>query len=281
MPAKEIIIAVHVDLSKSFVDIDGSFYCGTTEKQKENAARLAGAAAWNLYCTDLHPMTSLEFEINGGLYPMHSVPRADELDMAAYGLEGKTASPRLTEVVEKAVDKSLAGIHVSRQVYYQEADGSLSFTPEDVEATFGLPIISGEQFLNADYGYVVMPKFFFDATRLTVDMEIGSKSDHPSIPTENLNVFSLIRRKYGGDVKLTFIVPSVVENICTHHTASGLRQDFPKARVIVPSDATTPLAGVKLGFETGLQVSAACGALAKDIGIEYLSTDNILSDLAG
>jgi hypothetical protein len=278
MTDKEIIV-VHVDLSKSFVDPVGTFYCGTTEEQKANAARLAAAADWNLYCTDLHPMSSNEFSINGGLYPLHSVPRADELDMAAYGLAGKTASPRLTEVVAERIDRSCAGIYAPRQLYYQEPDGSLSFTPEDVEATFGLPIITEEQFLSGGYTYVVMPKYFFDSTRLTIDPDLEAAPAPPGVPRRNLTVFSLIKKRRKRGEGLVFIVPSVVENICTHHTASGIRQDFPLARVIIPSDAVTPLAGVGLGFETGSQVGIACTGLARDIGIEYKTTERIVAEL--
>jgi hypothetical protein len=275
---KTKIISVIVDLTETFVDPDGSFYCGTTPEQKLNAARLARLADWNLSCPDLHPMTSLEFNINGGLYPIHSVPRPDELDLARYGLAGKSVRPRLTKVLHDAIDHSRASIYVPRQVYFQERDDSLSYTPDDVEVTFDLPIITAEQFLDKDFTYLIQPKFFFDATRLTVDPKINRKLDDPRIPAINENAFSLIKRKYGRDNSLVFVVPSVVENICTHHIASGIRQEFPDARVIVPSDATTPLAGVGLGFTHPSEVAAACAALAVDIGIEYKTTDEIVSE---
>ena len=280
MAGERVVIAVHVDLSESFVDPNGSFYCGAGGEQLRNAAELAGIADWNLYCTDLHPTTSAEFAVNSGLYPIHSVVRPLELDLSKFGLEGKTVSPALTATVLEAVDSSRTAIYVPRQVYFQEADGSLSFAPDDVEATFGARIVSEEQFLGSDWGLVIMPKYFFDATRLTVGVDIGAGTGDPRIPAANLNVFSLIKRKHGAGAGLVFVVPSVVENICTHHTAAGLRQDFPAARVIIPADATMPLAGVGLGFEDAEAAGATCRALACDIGVEYLTTERIRSELA-
>ncbi|HUX07440.1 MAG TPA: hypothetical protein VMX35_09015 [Acidobacteriota bacterium] len=273
-------ISVIVDMTETFVDPDGSFYCGTTPQEKENAAAIARLADWNLSCPDLHPMTSLEFEINGGLYPIHSVPRPEAIDLKKYGLQGKSIRPRLTRVLHDAIDRSRAGVYVPRQVYFQEPDGSLSYSPADVEVTFGLPIITAERFLAEDFTYLIQPKYFFDATRLSAGASSRRTTGEPRIPEVNENVFSLIKRKYRSDAGLAFFVPSVVENICTHHTAAGIRMEFPNARVIVPTDATTPLAGVGLGFERAADVAAACRGLALDIGIEYKSTAEIVSEFS-
>ncbi len=277
---ERIIISVIVDMTETFVDPHGSFYCGTTPRQKENAAAIARLAHWNLSCPDLHPMTSLEFNINGGLYPIHSVPRPDDIDLRKYGLEGKSVRPRLTRVLHDAIDRTNPGVYVPRQVYFQEPDGSLSYSPADVEATFGLPIITAERFLAEDFTYIIQPKFFFDATRLTVNPPIHLTAGATRIPDANENIFSLIKRKFPNQAALVFIVPSVVENICTLHTTAGIRQEFPHARVIVPSDATTPLAGVGLGFEKPEDVARSCGALAVDIGIEYKTTAGIVSEFS-
>lgn len=278
MSKSRILITTHVDLSEAFVDSNGSFYAGTTAEQLARAAELAGIADWNLFCSDLHPISSPEFVINGGLYPIHNVPRPDELDLEKYNLMGRTASPKLTAAVHEAVDKTSIGVFVPRQVYFQEADGTLSFTPDDIEATYNARIITDKQFLDGEYTYIIQPKYFFDATRLTINPVISRQADEPRIPEKNQNVFGLIKLKYARDTDLVFIIPSVVENICTHHTAAGIRQDFPEARVIIPSDAITPLAGVGLGFEKPEDVGSACRALAVDIGIEYKTTEEIRAE---
>lgn len=273
------IINVFTDFSRTFVDPDGSFYCGTTEEQRRNAAAIAAIGDLNLFCSDLHPLDSWEFAINGGLYPIHAVPRADELNMAEFNLEGKTASPQLTAVVHDAVDSSISGIYAPRQIYFQSPGGKLSYKPEDVEATFGLPIVAEKRILDEEFTYLVQPKYFFDATRISIRSDFAD-AGIPRIPKVNKTVFSMLRKKYPDDRDLVFIIPSVVENICTHHTAAGLKLDFPLARIIVPDDATTPLAGVGLGFDTAKDVKKACRGLARDIGIDYLSTEEILKEFS-
>ena len=192
----ETVIAVHVDLAQSFVDPNGSFYCGTTPKQLSNAAEIARLADWNLYCTDLHPLDSLEFAVNGGLYPIHNVPRPRELDLAKLGIEGLNPSPEPSVVLREAVDDSRAGIYVPRQVYFQ--GGSQCYGPDDVEATFGLPIITAEDFAAGDYTLVIQPKYFFDATRLAVGSEAPKANLDARIPEQNENVFSFIARRHPG-----------------------------------------------------------------------------------
>lgn len=273
------IINVFTDFSRTFVDPDGSFYCGTTEKHRQNAAKIATIGDLNLFCSDLHPLDSWEFAINGGLYPLHAVPRADELDMRKFGLEGKTASPQLTASVLEAVNTTKSGIYVPRQTYFQSPAGKPSYGPDDVAATFGLPIVPEQRILEEEITYLVQPKYFFDATRITIRTDFAT-TEVPGIPEENKTVFSLLRQKYPDDRDLVFIVPSVVENICTHHTASGLKLEFPLARIIIPEDATTPLAGVGLGFAAAAEVKKACQGLARDIGIDYLSTDEILAEFS-
>ena len=116
MAGERVVIAVHVDLSQSFVDPNGSFYCGAGGERLRNAAELAGIADWNLYCTDLHPATSAEFAVNGGLYPVHNLVRPLELDLSRFGLEGKTVSPAPAAALLEAVGSVRTAIYVPRQV---------------------------------------------------------------------------------------------------------------------------------------------------------------------
>jgi hypothetical protein len=58
-----------IDWSKSFVDENGSFYCGTTDEQKRNAAEIIERAEMVIATMDLHPVSAPEHAVNGGLNP--------------------------------------------------------------------------------------------------------------------------------------------------------------------------------------------------------------------
>src|SRR3989344_1474325 len=74
------IVANLIDWSKSFVDDNGSFYCGTTEEQKRNAAAIVEIADLVINTTDLHPVNAPEFNTNGGLYPSHNLVSPGRFD---------------------------------------------------------------------------------------------------------------------------------------------------------------------------------------------------------
>jgi len=141
---KRIYMAALTDLSESFVDENGAFYCGSTKEHKENAARIVKGVIANdgivVFNTDLHPYTSWEFNINGGPYLPHNMPKKfwEQAYQQHIELAGKSISPELTEVVKDAVKGLKTGIFAPRHVYFQEKDKQkLSFTPENVEGTFG------------------------------------------------------------------------------------------------------------------------------------------------
>ena len=283
---EKVLIVTLVDWSKSFVDQNGSFYSGTTVSQKKNAASATEVADMVIFNTDLHPTTSEENAINGGLYPAHNIggfwrygpefvyfvtPAGKELLLGT-----KTMSPELTAEIQAALRNRKAAIIVPRDVYYQSGTKKPWISPRDVERTFGGKVVSLRAFLRGDQTYVIAPKQYFDATRLDSDVTLPSKR-HPGIPAINYNVYSILAKKFPKeDFELVFVNTGVVEGICRLHTSIGLRQMFKSSRVINLTDATTPLVGEGLGFGTAQQSRDAYVRVCKDVGVEYMTTAKFL-----
>lgn len=287
---KNIRIANLIDWSESFVDADGSFYCGTTDEQKRNAAQIVERADLVIAAMDLHPVTAPEHAVNGGLYPVHNAVKPWEYrpdfvymktdDGNAVQLGDKTLSPRLTRILRDAAVKRQAGLIVPRGVYFQGENRSVFCVPADIEATFENKIITKETFLTGAYDYITAPKQYFDATRLDSDIMLP-EDGIDGVPVLNFNVFSLLKKKFPDHrYRLIFINTGVVEGICRLHTSIGLRQMFPFDRIINISNATTPLYGVGLGYKNAEESRQASTRVCRDIGIEYMTTQECLKELA-
>ncbi len=150
---KVILISNLIDWSKSFVDENGSFYCGTTEEQKRNAAQIIQLADLVISTLDLHPVTAPEHMINGGLYPVHNAVKpwrydADFIynispDGEEQRLEDKTVSPELTAILHEAASfNRKAALMVPRGVYFQGEHDAIFCTPADIEETYRQKIVS-------------------------------------------------------------------------------------------------------------------------------------------
>jgi len=284
---ERVLIVTLVDWSKSFVDRNGSFYSSTTAKQKQNAAMAADLADLVVFSTDLHPITSEENAINGGLYPAHNIGDYWKYDRdfvyfvtpsgKRLTLGSRTMSPELTRDIEDTLMNRKAGVVVPREVYFQGGAETPWVSPKEVEKTFGKKIVSAKAFLKGNQTFVVAPKQYFDATRLDSDI-IMPRRPYKGIPELNYNIYSLLRLKYPAkSYELVFVNTGVVEGICRLHTSIGLRQMFKSSRVINLTDATTPLVGVGLGFGTAQQSRDAYVRVCKDVGVEYMSTAKFLS----
>lgn len=274
---KKLYVGVNIDWSKSFVDSNGGFYCGTTEEQKKLAAELMPQLDLVVNTTDFHSIKSKEFKINGGIWPLHNVAEFREIDVTDYGLnDGMTISPEQTDIIDKEIDKSLTGIVVSRHVYFQGGE-DLAFSPDLVEKAFGHKIITPEEFMREKFTYLIAPKTHFDAT--TVVSEFGLPNKRISrVPDQEYTVFDLIQEKYGKNHEIVYIGTGVVDNICRHYTTTGLKQKY-GSRVVNLVGATTELYGIGLGFENKQQVRDSCERIQKDIGIEHKTLDEILLEL--
>lgn len=285
---KQVIIVNLIDWSKSFVDDNGSFFCGTTAAQKERAGEVAELGDLVVFSTDTHPLGSDEFAVNGGLYPAHNVVgHLDKNHEFEYfvtksgerlKLGEKTMSSELTTEIQKHIEGRRKGMIVPKEIYYQDGVSQPWFSPHDVEENFNTKIVKGDDFLNGSLDYVIAPKHAFDATRLESDIVLPGKVAE-GIPAVNFNIFSLLRLKYPVDeYELTFVNTGVVEGICRLHTSIGLRQMFKSSRVINLTDATTPLAGIGMGFDTPEQSRDAAMRVCKDVGVEYMTTDEFLRE---
>ena len=279
-----------IDWSKSFVDENGSFYSGTTDEQKMNAARIIEKSEIVIATMDLHPVTAPEHAVNGGLYPVHNAVNPWEYgpdfvylistDGEPLRLGDKTLSPELTGILGDAASNRKSGIIVPREVYFQERNDDVFCNPSDIEATFHCKIINKNEFLEGDFDYITAPKQYFDATRLDSDIMLPDK-EIPGVPAFNFNVYSLLKKKFPPHkYELVFINTGVVEGICRLHTSIGLRQMFPFDRIINISDATTPLYGVGLGYNTAEESRQASTRVCKDIGIEYMTTGECLKEFS-
>ncbi len=277
-----------IDWSQSFVDKNGSFYCGTTPEQKRNAAQIVKLSDLVINSMDLHPVTAPEHAVNGGLYPVHNAAKywqygPDFVYMKTHEgkyleLGEKTLSPELTEILQESAASRKGGIIAPRGVYFQGENKTAFCRPEDIEETFNFKIISKEDFLEMDFDYITAPKQYFDATRLDSDISLPD-DEIAGVPQQNFNIYSLLKRKFPSDkYELIFINTGVVEGICRLHTSIGLRQMFPFDRIINISNATTPLYGVGLGYDTPDQSRQASTRVCKDIGIEYMTTEECVKE---
>lgn len=288
---KEIIrICNLIDWSKSFVDKNGSFYAGTTDGQKQNAASIIRWSHLVINNMDLHPVTAPEHAVNGGLYPVHNAVKPWEYgpdfvyNVTTQGEEltlgEKTVSPELTDILNGAVSQRKSGLLVPRSVYFQGESSNAFCTPADIEETFKQGLITKEEFMDGHFEYIVAPKQYFDATRLDSDISLPA-TVIDRVPRQNFNIYSLLKMKYPPErFQLIFINTGVVEGICRLHTSIGLRQMFPFDRIINISNATTPLYGVGLGYETADESRQASMQVCRDIGIEYMTTEECIAEFS-
>jgi hypothetical protein len=286
---KTIHIVNLIDWSKSFVDENGSFYCGTNDEQKRNAAGITERADIVIAAMDLHPVSAPEHTINGGLYPVHNAVKPWQYgpdfvymvtgDGEKFKLGDKTLSPELTGILSDTATGRKGGIIVPREVYFQGENQSVFCRPEDIEDTYHQNIITKEEFLVENYDYITAPKQYFDATRLDSIISLPD-TEIDGVPPENFNVYSLLKIKFPPHAfDLVFINTGVVEGICRLHTSIGLRQMFPFDRIINISNATTPLYGIGLGYRSAEESRQASTRVCKDIGIEYMTTEECLEEL--
>ncbi len=283
MGKEEIVMARTViqnliDWGKSFVDENGSFYCGTTEEQKRTAANVASDADLWLYLPDVHTRTSSEFAVNGGLYPVHNLVRKDWRDLDKLGVEaGKTVSPELTDVLQEIVRGKPSGLLVPRHVFYQDYDGGEAkpaFGYRDVCDTFGVEKLRAQELMDGYTKYVINAKHMFNGAALQSTAWLGKS--HEMLPEDDANVFALLKRKYGQGKDLVINHTGVVTGICIYQTASGVKQIFPKAEVNIISDATTQLLVKELGFGDKEQADKAVRSMCKQVGVNYITSGEYL-----
>lgn len=272
-------INVLVDWGKAFVDPNGSFYCGTTEEQKDKAVQVSSAADLMIYLSDVHTRTSTEFIVNGGLYPAHNLIMKDQYELEKLGVEiGKTTSPQLTEKLHDLVKDKRSGLVVSRHVFFQDYNGEIepqpAFALENIEETFGVQRLNKGEFLDGGIDYVVNAKHMFNGVLLQSAEFAG---EFPGVvPSRESNIFTWLKQKYGQGRDLQLDFTGVVMGVCIYQCATGAKQMFPKATVNVIADACTHLIYAPLGIadeDTGNFVGQK---MCQQVGVNYLSTAEFL-----
>jgi hypothetical protein len=271
-------INVLVDWGKSFVDKEGSFYCGTTDEQKEKAVQINQQADMTIYFADVHSRSSSEFSCNGGLYPAHNLVKKDAKSLEDLDVEsGKVVSPELTDPLQYLVKDRSSGLIVPRHVFFQDYNGEEyprpCFSFEDVEETFGVQKLKPQEFLDGRIDYIINAKHMFNGAGYQVTDFIGEVEGVPSI---EMNALTLLKQKYGQGQGLNFDVTGVVMGICIYQTASGIKQIFPKADVSVISDACTHLIYEPLGIPDESIGNDVAQRMCAQVGINYLSTEEYL-----
>ncbi len=274
------IIQVMVDWGRAFVDPNGSFYCGTTDEQKDIAVKIiSGGDLW-LFLSDVHSRRSSEFQVNGGSYQTHNLVKRDWYDLELLGVaEGKTVSPELTDPLNDIVKSLPSGLIVPRHVFLQDYDGESlnkitpAFSFEDVENTFGARRLVPVEFLDGKIKYVINAKHFFNGAGLQSTEWMGNI---PGIPTIEMNAFTLIKEMYGKGRDIDFNLTGVVMGICMYQTGSGIKQIFPNANVNIIADGATHLLVPSLGFSNEREANSALQAMCKQVGVNYITSREYL-----
>ncbi|MBM3199548.1 hypothetical protein FJZ53_01335 [Candidatus Woesearchaeota archaeon] len=273
-------ITTWVDWGKAFVDDNGSFYAGTTLKQKQNAKKASEGSNMYILLSDVHTKESSEFAVNGGLYPVHNLLLKDQPHANKLGVpEGKTTSPQLTDMLLELVKDKRAGLIVPRHVFFQDYNGEPAekvkpaFSFKDVEETFGIRKLDAEECLDGGIEYVVNAKHFFNGAGLQSTEWLGHVE---GVPDMEMNIFTLLKQRYGLGKGLEFNINGVVMGICIYQTASGIRQIFPKSEVNIILDASTHLLVKELGFSKKKKADDAITAMCKQVGINYLTTKDYI-----
>jgi hypothetical protein len=268
-------INVLVDWGSAFTDTNGSFYCGTTEDQKDNAVKINKNADETIYFSDIHSRDSSEFLINGGLYPVHNLTKKDSYRLNELGVkEGGNVSPQLTSKLYDLVKSKKSGLIVPRHVFFQNYNGEKNPNPafafEDVEDTFGVKKLNSQEYLDGGLEYVVNAKHLFNGAALQATDWMGQ---FPGVPEKEMNILSLMKQKYGQGKELEFDISGVVMGICIYQTASGIKQIFPQSNVNVIADACTHLIYAPLGFDDEKVANDSAKRMCSQIGVNYLTTE--------
>ncbi|MBT4376583.1 hypothetical protein HOD29_04380 [archaeon] len=271
-------INVLVDFGESFTDTNGSFYSGTTDLQKRNAVKINSFADQTIYLSDIHTRDSLEFLVNGGLYPTHNLINGNLKYVGELGVkEDQTVSPQLTQILYDAVKDKSSGLIVPRHVFFQDYNGEKDFKPsfnfQNVEETFGVKALNSEAYLDGAIEYVVNAKHLFNGAVLQATDWMGN---FQGIPNNEMNIFSLLKQKYGQGKDLEIDINGVVMGICVYQTATGIRQLLPQAKINVIADASTHLVYEPLGFKTETESNEAVKRMCTQVGINYLTTEEYL-----
>jgi hypothetical protein len=273
----KLIIQNFVDWGRSFVDINGTFYSGTTKEEKDIAYLVAKDADLWIYLVDIHPRLSSEFIANGGLYPVHNLIKKDWYDLDSLGIQkGKTVSPELTNRLQELVQDKPSGLIVPRHVFFQDYDGGIAkpcFSYRDIEDTFGVKRMNHEEFLDGKIRYVINAKHMFNGAALQATERLGH---FQGIPTIDMNIFGLLKEKYGQGESLVINHTGVVAGICIYQTASGVKQLFPKAEVNIIADGMTHLLVAALGFSDIETSNFAMKKMCQQVGINYITSKEYL-----
>ena len=151
--------------------------------------------------------------------------------------------------------------------------GTAVATFAEVEETFAVQRLNSQEFLDGGIEYVVNAKHMFNGTALQATNWMG---DFAGVPVQEMNIFSLMKEKYGQGKDLQFDVDGVVMGICIYQSASGIRQLFPKAKVNVIADACTHLVYAPLGIEDETMGNDVAKRMCQQIGINYLTMKEYL-----
>ncbi|MFC1723964.1 hypothetical protein ACFL0V_07550, partial [Nanoarchaeota archaeon] len=216
MKMKEVTILT--DFGEAFVDENGSFPCGTTDEQKRNAVKVVEGADYVIEWTDVHPRSSSEFVVNGGLYLTHNLLKKDQYNLEELGVQpGQTVNPTLTKILYDAVKHRRSGLIVPRHVFFQDYNGESdyrpSFTFQDVEDTFGVQKLDAQEFLDGGIDRVVNAKHMFNGAGLQSTEWLGHVH---GVPDMEMNAATLLKQQYGQGKDLRINVTGVVMSICVY-----------------------------------------------------------------
>ena len=249
-------ICILVDMLECGDEPNGSFGCGKIDDPANKIAiQVIDNCQKIVTFVDVHPKKSNEFVINGGLYPIHALVNAD-LSFAGE----KNASCRVTKLIREHIQQKgvKGGIVLPNSVQYQEPEDPL--IPEQVRETFdNYPIIESPE--DNQYDYMISCKHFFNGAALE-NIPYGD-------PKKEFTAATVLQYQYGKGKDVTFYVCGHCSAICVFHTASGLKQLFPEAKVVVVKDTCYPLIGEAFGITSREQDDEVVGSLFAQIGVIF------------
>ena len=248
-------VCILVDWSECVDYPNGTFSLGNLDDEREKTIKVMDKCQKIIFFEDVHPKKSSEFTVNGGLYCTHALVNAD----LGFATEGH-ASCRLTDKLNEKVKQMglKGGIVLPNSVQYQEPEDPL--IPEQVRETFGnLPLI--ESPTDNQYDYMVSCKHHFNGASLE-NIPYGD-------PKKEFTAATILQYQYGKGKDLTFYVCGHCSGICTYHTASGLKQMFPEAKVIVVKDTCVGMVGDQFGIPSREFHDEVNLALFTQIGVAY------------
>ena len=193
------------------------------------------------------------------------------------GAEDKTLSPMVIPEVWEVVKEKEGRVIVPRHVFFQSGNlAKPDFSKAELEAEFGLKMfdLEKDEFKKGKVEFMVNGKCMYNGCSV---YECESPCAEAGLPAGEVNAFTLLKRENYLGEGMTFVVVGCVYSICLLNTAAGIKQQFPRAAVVICSDSATAFPPTDMMKEKGLSWDDMIAPIVGQIGIEVKPSADILS----